>query len=124
MSIFDTEDVIKKEVETVDSDRTEMLLDYSFNFFCDLYLTNLDINPYLDLQEFFETQWDIFFTALDNACPLWWFPDCFAPYEIIFKKSLTFKDEGRCIRMILEYHEQQSGVGIRTKTFIFNKDWL
>jgi hypothetical protein len=33
MSIFDTEDVIKKEVETADSDRTEMLLDYSFNFF-------------------------------------------------------------------------------------------
>ena len=124
MSIFDTESTIEKEVEVNDCDRTGMLLDYSFNFFCDLYLTDLDINPYLDLQEFFETQWDIFFTALGNACPLWWFPDCFAPYEIIYKKSLTFKDDGRCILMTLEYHEQQSGVGIRTKTFIFNKDWL
>ena len=124
MSIFDTESTIEKEVEVDDSDRTGMLLDYSFNFFCDLYLTNLDINPYLDLQEFFTAQWDIFFTALNNACPLWWFPECFAPYEIIYKKSLTFKDDRGCILMILEYHEQQAGTGVRTKTFIFNKDWL
>jgi hypothetical protein len=125
MSIFDTEGVIKKEVEVDDNDRTGMLLDYSFNFFCDLYLTNLDINPYLDLQEFFTVQWDIFFEALNNACPLWWFPDCFAPYEIIFKNSLTFKDDGEYILITLEYHPQQDEItGIKTRTFIFNKDWL
>lgn len=129
MSIFD-KNVIEKKVELDDNNRTDLLLDYAFNQYCDWLLLNHESsrNVYMPvsnetIKSYFKTNFQCFFSAMKCACPMWWWPDWLAPYEILYLKSISFEEKGNCIDIIITYKVETSE-SPKTKIFIYNKEWL
>jgi hypothetical protein len=126
MGVFDT-DLVKKEIELTDIDRFDLLLDYAFDYFCDLILISQVFRPsnVIEIEQFFTTRFRQLFNAIANSCPLPWFPDHLAPYLITYLKDIKYKDDKEDITIIIKYSETGSeDFGIHTKKYTYDKDWL